>query len=68
MEGVILCRSYGSVQKLIEVTAYVLRCISNLKRSLDGKEIAREDISQEEYDYSRELWVKEVQKSIRENE
>ena len=36
MEEVIPCRSSGSLQKLVCVTAYVLRCISNLKRSLDG--------------------------------
>ena len=68
VEEVFPCRWYGSLQKLVRVTAYVPRFISNLKRSLDDKKIAQEDIMQEEYDYSTELWVKEVQKSIRESE
>ena len=68
LEEVIPCRSYCSLQKLVRVTAHVLRFLSNLKRSFDSKKIAQEDITQEEYGYSQELWVKEVQKSFQESE
>ena len=51
----------------MRVTAYVLRFVSNLKRSKMKKKLLDGEIRHEEVDRARELWIKEVQKSVYNN-
>lgn len=47
---------------------YVLRFVPNLKRKKEKKELADEDLKQEEIERARELWIKEVQGSVLDDE
>ena len=55
------------MQGLIQVTAYLLHFISNLRRSIANKELTYEGIKAEEATNAKELWCKGVQKSIYED-
>ena len=52
------------LQRLIRVTAYVLRFVCNLKQSKMKKELIDREVMEEEMDQARELWIKEVQRSV----
>ena len=61
---VLLLERFSSMQRLIRVTAYLLRFISNLRRSMANKELTYGGIKAEEATNAKELWCKEVQKLI----
>ncbi|XP_068723841.1 uncharacterized protein [Montipora capricornis] len=59
---------FSSLQRLVRVTAYVLRFVSNVKRKNEKKELTDEDLKQEEIERARELWIREVQGSVLDDE
>ena len=64
LDCVIPLENFISLQRLMRVTAYVLRFVSNLKQSKMRKELTDGDVTQEKMDQARELWIKEVQGSV----
>ena len=64
LERIIPLEGFSSLQRLMRVTAYVLRFAFNLKRSRMKETLVDGDITHEEIDQVRELWIKEVQKSV----
>ena len=56
--------TFSSPQRLMRVTANVLRFVFNLKQSKMKKELIDGELRQEEMDQARELWIKEVQRSV----
>ena len=64
LDCIIPLEKFSSLQRLMRVTAYVLRFISNLKQSKKKKELIDGEVTQEEMDQARELWIKEVQRSV----
>ncbi|PFX21007.1 hypothetical protein AWC38_SpisGene14515 [Stylophora pistillata] len=61
---IVLLEKFSSLQRLMRVTAYVWRFASNLKQSKMKKELIDGDVTQEEMNQARELWIKEVQRSV----
>ena len=61
LECIMSLERFSSLQRLIRVTAYVLRFVSNLKRKKARKDLLSAEIKQEEVQQARELWYKEVQ-------
>ena len=55
---------FRSLQRLMRVTAYVLRFVSNLTQSKMKKKLIDGEETQDEMDQARELWIKEMQRSI----
>jgi len=55
---------YSSVLRLVRVTAYVLRFINNLKRSLAKQENLKCELSVDEINAAEKLWIREVQAEI----
>ena len=45
-----------------------MRFVSNLNRKNEKKELADEDLKQEEIERARELWIREVQGSVLDDE
>ena len=64
LDYVIPLEKFSSLQRLMRVTAYVLRFVSNLKQSKMKKEMIDGEVTQGEIDQARELWIKEVQRSV----
>ena len=64
LDCIIPLEKFSSLQRLMRVTAYVLRFVSNLKQSKRKKELIDGEVMQEEMDQARELWIKEVQRSV----
>ena len=64
LDCIIPLKGFSSLQRLVRVTAYVLRFVSNLKRKNEKKELSDEDLKQEEIERARELWIREVQGSV----
>ena len=64
LDYVISLEKFSSLQRLMRVTAYVLRFVSNLKQSKMKKELFDGEVTQKEVDQARELWIKEVQRSV----
>ena len=67
LDCIIPLERFSSLQRLMRVTAYVLRFVSNLKQSKMKKRLVDGVIRHEEVDCARELWIKEVQKSVYNN-
>ena len=67
LECIMPLERFSSLQRLIRVTAYVLRFISNLKRKKAREDLLSAEIKQEEVQKARELWYKEVKRSVLEN-
>ena len=68
LDKVIDQNRYSSLQRLVRVTGYVIRFITNLKKKMRGlnDEIVTDDIlTVEEYNVSAHLWIKEHQREIR---
>ena len=57
-------KGFCSLQRLARVTAYVLRFVFKLKRKNEKKELADEDLKEEEIERARELWIREVKGSV----
>ena len=68
LDCIIPLKGFSSLQRLIRVTAYVLRFVSNVKRKNEKKELTDEDLKQEETERARELWIREVQGSVLDDE
>ena len=68
LECIISLERFSSLPRLIRVTAYVLRFVSNLKRKKANNELTDGEIKQEEVQRAKELWYKEVQRSVLEDE
>ena len=68
LDCIIPLKGFSSLQRLIRVTAYVLRFVSNVKRKNEKKELTDEDLKQEEIERTRELWIREVQGSVLDDE
>ena len=68
LDCIIPLKGFSSLQRLIRVTAYVLRFVSNVKRKNEKKELTDEDLKQEEIERARELWIREVQGSVLDDE
>ena len=68
LDCIIPFKRFSSLQRLVRVTAYVLRFVSNLKRKSENKELIDEDLKQEEIERARDLWITEVQGSVLEDE
>ena len=64
LDCIIPLKGFSSLQRLVRVTAYVLRFVSNLKRKNEKKELTDEDLKQEEIERARELWIREMQGSV----
>ena len=64
LDCIIPLEKFSSLQRLMRVTAYVLRFVSNLKQSKKKKELIDGEVTQGEMDQARELWIKEVQRSV----
>ena len=64
LDCIIPLKGFSSLQRLVRVTADVLRFVSNLKRKNEKKELSDEDLKQEEIERARELWIREVQGSV----
>ena len=67
LQCIISLERFSSLHRLIRVTAYVLRFITNVKQSKEGKELTGGDLKQEEVNQARELWYKMVQTSVLED-
>ena len=67
LDCIIPLERFSSLQRLVRVTAYVVRFVSNLKQSKMKKRLVDGVIRHEEVDCARELWIKEVQKSVYNN-
>lgn len=59
---------YGSLHKLLRVTAYVLKFIKKLKGKRDGKDLECGGISLEEIENAERLWVKDAQNSLQQGQ
>ena len=68
LDCIIPLKGFSSLQRLVRVTAYVLRFVSNVKRKNERKELTDEDLKQEEIERARELWIREVQGSVLDDE
>ncbi|XP_068670957.1 uncharacterized protein [Montipora foliosa] len=68
LDCIIPLKGFSSLQRLVRVTAYVMRFVSNLKRKNEKKELTDEDLKQEEIERARELWIREVQGSVLDDE
>ncbi|XP_068761955.1 uncharacterized protein [Montipora capricornis] len=68
LDCIIPLKGFSSLQRLIRVTAYVLRFVSNVKRKNEKKELTDEDLKQEEIERARDLWIREVQGSVLDDE
>ena len=68
LDSIISLERFSSLPRLIRVTAYVLRFVSNLKRKKANNELTDGEIKQEEVQRAKELWYKEVQRSVFEDE
>ena len=55
---------FSSLQRLVRVTAYILRFVCNLKRKSENKELTDEYLKRKEIDQARDLWITEVQRSV----
>ena len=64
LECIMSFERFSSLQRLIRVTAYILRFVSNLKRKKARKDLLSAEIKQEEVQQAKELWYKEVQRSV----
>lgn len=67
LECLISLERFGSLRRLIRVTSYVLRFVSNLKLSKARKELILGEVNQSELDQARELWYREVQRTVLED-
>ena len=68
LDYIIPLKGFSSLRRLIRVTAYVLRFVSNVKRKNEKKELTDEDLTQKEIERARELWIREVQGSVLDDE
>ena len=68
LDCIIPLKGFSSLQRLVRVTAYVLRFVSNVKRKNERKELTDEDLKQGEIERARELWIREVQGSVLDDE
>ena len=68
LDCIIPLKGFTSLQRLVRVTAYVLRFVSNVKLRSENKELIDEDLKKEEIERARELWITEVQGSVLEDE
>ncbi|XP_065054025.1 uncharacterized protein LOC135682870 [Rhopilema esculentum] len=65
LQDLIQCERYSSLQRLLRVTAYILRFIKNLKSKLNQDSIeTKQMLSLDEIEKARELWINEVQSYI----
>ena len=55
---------YGTLSKLLRVTAYIYRFIINLKMRIAREEINGKKLKVEEIERSELEWVKEVQRTL----
>ena len=62
---VIDCGRFSSLNKLVRVTAFVLRYVHNLKAFLSGCEVTKGDLLFEEIEKSKLVWVKYEQYFIK---
>ncbi|XP_068671053.1 uncharacterized protein [Montipora foliosa] len=68
LDCIIPLKGFSSLQRLIRVTAYVLRFVSNVKQKNEKKELTDEDLKQEEIERARDLWIRELQGSVLDDE
>ena len=61
-------KRYGSLEKLLRVTTFVWRFLSNLKKKLNGLEVRTGELELEEIEYAKFLWVKYEQSFIKNSE
>ena len=55
IQCIIPLERFSSLHRLIRVTTYLLRFITNVKQSKEGKELTGGDLKQEEANQAREL-------------
>jgi len=67
LDCIIPLERFCSHQRLMRVSAHVLRFVCNLKQSKMKKRLVDGVIKHKEVDRARELWINEVQKSVYNN-
>eukprot|EP00794_Sanderia_malayensis_P017243 gene17243-biopygen14837 len=64
--NVINIERYGSLRKLLNVTAYVQRFVRNLKSKKAGNEVCKDGmLSVEEIEAAESIWIREVQNQLK---
>ena len=64
---VIDLKKYGRLIKLLRITAYVRRLITNIKNRKDGRECEEKDLSAEEIKEAENTWVRDSQITLQED-
>lgn len=54
-------KDYSDLKRILRVSAYVFRFVSNLKRSLRKESLILDNLRQTEFDQAEEYWLKEEQ-------
>ena len=63
LNEIIRCERFGTLQRLLRATAYVLRFVKAAKRRKDGR-IEGDSLSANEIDEAHTLWIKEMQQTL----
>eukprot|EP00794_Sanderia_malayensis_P012361 gene12361-biopygen9857 len=67
LSKVVKIERYGSLMKLLRVTALVMRFVENLKRKKAGDQCIMSSIRVEEIEAAEKAWIVEVQNNMRQN-
>ena len=68
VSNVVNLERHGSLARLLRVTAYVMRFVSNLKKKRDGMQRNVRRLSVEEIEIAERLWIEDVQQSLKKRE
>ena len=63
LSNVLPCESYSDIDKLLRITAYVLRFCNNLKRRVTKEGTSQGALKAEEIKSAKTVWIKHVQKT-----
>ena len=63
LNEIIKCERFGTLQRLLRVTAYVLQFVKAAKRRKDGR-IEGDGLSANKINEAHTLWIKEMQRAL----
>ena len=68
VSNVVNLERHGSLARLLRVTAYVMRFVSNLKKKREGMQVNVKRLSVEEIETAERLWIEDGQQSLKKRE
>lgn len=65
LSKIVSAERYSTFKKLVRVTAFVLRFISNIKKKQENSELLRNILTREEIDVATRMWILEEQRELK---